>query len=87
MEAFISLKDNYFIFEVPTKDLCVRYYISSALEKLLKIKSYDDGYLEIDCKFSFNPCLEEYFDIKATMEELGLENIGILKEIKEVSIW
>lgn len=86
MEAFVSLKDNHFIFEIPAKNLCVRYYVSPTLEKLLKIKYYEDGYLEIDCQFSFNPCLEEYFDVKATMEELGLDNIDILKEVNEVLI-
>ncbi len=86
MEVFVSLKDNYFIFEIPAKNFCIRYYVSPALEKLLEITYYEDGYLEIDCQFSFHACLEEYFDIKATMEELGLDNIGILKEVTEVSI-
>ena len=86
MEAFVSLKDNYFIFEVPEKNFCVHYYISLALEKLLKIKYYEDGYLKIDCQFSFHSCLEEYFDVKATTEELGLDNVNILKEVTEVPI-
>lgn len=86
MKAFVSLVDNYFIFEVPQVAFCIRYRVSPALEKLLKIKYYDDGYIEIDCRFSFNPCLEEYFDVKAAMEELGLSNIDILKEITEVVI-
>lgn len=83
-KAYIYNKDGYTHFKV--NNHVIKFYTSPYLEKYIKIKEYDNGYMVVDEKLStMDKPIEDYIDLEYVFDELGI-NKDLLKEINEVII-
>ena len=66
------------------KDIEIRYKGPYSLEYFAKINKYEDGYIEVMCKFTHDKeLIEDYIDFESIVSELYMDPV-FLKEIKEV---
>ncbi|MBR1761207.1 MAG: hypothetical protein IJ741_08515 [Schwartzia sp.] len=65
----------------------IRFRTSRHLERYTKIKTWDNGYLEVMAKYDNAPDEEEeYIDLIPVLKNLYIEPQEFLKNIKEVRI-
>ena len=65
----------------------IRFRTSRHLERYTKIKTWDNGYLEVMAKYDNSPVEEEeYIDLVPILENLYMEPQKFLQGIKEVRI-
>ena len=65
-------------------DIVIRYKGPYSLEYFSKINKYDNGYIEVMCKFTHAPQpIEDYIDLEEIAEELYMDP-AFLREVKEV---
>ena len=83
-KAYLYNKNGYTYFKV-SNDI-VKFYTSPYLEKYIKVKEYDNGYIVVDEQLSTtDEHMEDYIDLEYVFDELGLDK-NILREIQEVII-
>lgn len=82
--AYLSNNGSYSYFKVGKE--VVKFITSPYLEKYVKIKEWDKGYLVVDIKLSTKDNIDEdYLDIESIFEEICLDT-SVLNEIEEVVI-
>lgn len=80
--AILSNNKDIVIFSY--KDIVIRYKGPYSLEYFSEVKKYDNGYMEVMCKFSHNTALiEDYIDMEDIVTNLYMDT-EFLKKIKEV---
>lgn len=80
--AVLSNDKDIVIFKY--KGIVIKYKGPYSLEFFDSVKTYDNGYIEVMCKFSHSENLiEDYIDLEDIANELYMDG-SFLKEIKEV---
>lgn len=80
--AFLGNDKDTVIFTY--NDIVLKYKGPYSLEFFDTVKTYDNGYIEVMCKFSHSDeLIEDYIDLEDLAEELCVDT-SFLKEIKEV---
>ncbi len=84
-KAYLSCDGNTSCFSFD--DMSIRFRTSPALEKYLRVKTWDRGYLVIDAAYHGIPGeTEEYIDLVPILENLYMDPKKFCDPIKEVGI-
>lgn len=82
--AILTNKKGYSIFKFNNQT--IRFATSDRLEKYIRIKEWDKGYIVVMAKYKNLAEMEEYIDLVPILERLYYDVDEFLKPIKEVKI-
>lgn len=82
--AILTSKDGYSMFSFGGTTLTFK--TSKNLERYIKIKKWDNGYIEVIAKNNEKPEHEDYIDLNPILENLYMNPNQFLKEIENVEI-
>lgn len=82
--AILTNKNGYSIFKFNNQT--IRFATSDRLEKYIRIKEWDKGYIVVMAKYKNLAEMEEYIDLVPILERLYYNVDEFLKPIKEVKI-
>lgn len=89
VKAYIYNKGEYTYFRIGHE--VVRFATSPYLNRYVRVKEYDNGYIVVDAEFcepknrKIKHVEEDYLDISYVLKELGLDT-RILEKVTEVEI-
>lgn len=86
--AVVWIKDGFFYFDVTLPQLHLRSKMSDRAKRLVSVKEYDAscGYLVADVEYEGIGIEEEYFDIKDSLDTMGLDSNEIFSAVDSVVI-
>lgn len=64
----------------------IRFRTPDRLEKYLRVKEWDNGYLVVDARYRGLPDTEEYIDLVPILENLYIDPFTFLASIQKVEI-
>ena len=83
--AYLSSQNDYIIFNYKGKT--VRFKGPYSLQKIVKVKEWDEGYIVVDVKYANKKELtEDYIDLVPILERLYINAPEFLKTIKKVEV-
>ncbi len=83
--AFLSSKGRYIIFS--WKNRTIRFRGPYSLERIERVKEWDDGYLVVDAKYQHSAEeVEDYIDLVPVLERLYINAKEFLSPIKKVEV-
>ena len=83
--AFLSSKGRYIIFS--WKNRPIRFRGPYSLERIERVKEWDDGYLVVDAKYQHSAEeVEDYIDLVPVLERLYINAKEFLSPIKKVEV-
>lgn len=82
--ATLSNEGAYTLFSFGERRL--RFRAPKCLRRYLRIKTWQDGYLEVDADYGKLGIVEEYIDIRPVLRTLMISAKSFLKPIKNVEI-
>ena len=83
--AYLSSQNDYIIFNYKGKT--VRCKGPYSLQKIVKVKEWDEGYIVVDVKYANKKELtEDYIDLVPILERLYINAPEFLKPIKKVEV-
>lgn len=83
-EAILSNRGAYTTFSF--RDRTLTFLTSKDLDRYLKVKEWDHGYLVVDARYKNRADEEEYIDLIPILENLYMNVNEFLDPIKEVII-
>ncbi len=83
--AYLSSKGQYISFTY--KDRVIRFMGPINLERIVKVKIWDNGYIVVDVKYSdYKEDVEDYIDLVPILERLYINTQEFLEPIKNVEV-
>ena len=83
--AYLNNKGDFIQFEY--KNTKIRFKAPCSLEKIEKIKEWDNGYIVVSAKyFNQKEEIEDYIDLVPILEDLYIKPKQFLTKIKEVKL-
>lgn len=83
--AFLSSKGRYIIFS--WKNRTIRFRAPYSLERIERVKEWDEGYLVVDAKYQHSAEeVEDYIDLVPVLERLYINAKEFLSPIKKVEV-
>ena len=83
--AFLSSKGRYIIFSWKNRTICFRGPYS--LERIERVKEWDEGYLVVDAKYQHSAEeVEDYIDLVPVLERLYINAKEFLSPIKKLEV-
>ncbi len=83
--AYLSNKGRYISFS--WRNRTIRFMASYSLQRIVKIKEWDKGYLVVDAKYEHSPeAIEDYIDLIPILTNLYIDPDDFLKPIKKVEV-
>ena len=82
--ATIKVEGKYSLFTY--RDQCIRFRTSTKLQRYVRVKEWDHGYLVVDVDYSTLGLTEEYVDLRTILTDLYIDPSAFLKPIKEVRV-
>jgi len=83
--AYLSNKKDIISFSFGTK--IIRFKGPYSLEKIDRVKEWDNGYIVVEAKFSHSDALiEDYIDLVPILENLYINAQSFLRPIKNVEV-
>lgn len=83
--AFLSCKGRYIIFSWQNRT--IRFRGPYSLERIERVKEWDDGYLVVDAKYQHSAEeVEDYIDLVPVLERLYINAKEFLSPIKKVEV-
>ena len=84
--AFLSSKGRYISFS--WKNRTIRFRGPYSLERIERVKEWDEGYLVVDAKYQHSAEeVEDYIDLVPVLERLYINAKEFLSPIKKVEVW
>lgn len=83
--AYLSNKNGYIIFSC--KGRTIRFKGPYSLEKIIKVKEWDEGYIVVEAKYTNREePVEDYIDLVPILERLYIDADDFLSSIKKVEV-
>lgn len=83
--AFLSSKGQYIIFSWQNRT--IRFRGPYSLERIERVKEWDEGYLVVDAKYQHSAEeVEDYIDLVPVLERLYINAKEFLSPIKKVEV-
>ncbi len=83
--AYLKNEKNYTIFTF--RQYRLKFLAPNSLERYIKVKEWDHGYIVVDTKYKHNDFIEEeYIDLIPILENLYFDPDVFLEPIKEVKV-
>lgn len=83
--AVLSNRGTYTTFTFG--ETCIRFKAPYSLERYLKVKEWDHGYIVVDAKYSHSSePIEEYIDLVPILENLYMDADKFLSRISNVIV-
>lgn len=83
--ATLGNGDGYTIFEF--RGSRIRFAAPYSLERYVDVKSWDEGYIVVDAKYSHNADVEEeYIDLVPILRDLYIDPVAFCGPIKSVEV-
>ncbi|MCD8027921.1 MAG: hypothetical protein LUF02_04520 [Erysipelotrichaceae bacterium] len=83
--AYLKSENNYTIFTF--RQYRLKFLAPNSLERYIKVKEWDHGYIVVDTKYKHNDFIEEeYIDLIPILENLYFDPDEFLEPIKEVKV-
>lgn len=83
--AYLSSKGRYIIFS--SQNRVIRFMGPYNLQRIEKIKEWDNGYIVVDAKYdNYLENIEDYIDLVPILERLYINPEEFLKQINNVEV-
>ena len=84
--SYAKLRNNGRYTQFIYKDTVITFMHGKDLQRYIKVKEWDDGYLVVDCLGTVMGKYEDYIDMRYILENLYMDPEEYLKDVKGVVI-
>ena len=82
--AYLSAENGYAFFQY--LDQTIMFLIGTSIQKFVRVKEWDDGYIVVDEETKDQHQRESYIDLRPILGNLYMNGDDFLKPIKKVEV-